>query len=225
MFRPNEPARYARAVRLLGAFALSALLFAPVAAAAEPLDQPAMQRELHVHFEGEKAEGVPFMSAGLVAFAVGSFLFSRRTAIARGAAWPIVIVGVIETAAGLVVYSRTDAQVARLDAQMASDPGGLKKSELARMKRVNLEFVLLKWTELALAVAGVGLTTYGIIRDDDTFKGAGIGLAAQATVMLVLDLFAADRAARYTDALDRFHVAWTTTSPKELGILSIETRF
>jgi hypothetical protein len=202
------------------ALALAALLVARGAAADEAIDQPTMQGELHHYFEGEKAEGIPFLSAGLAAFATGGVLFSRRTDFARGAAWPIVIVGVIEAGAGIVVYSRTDAQVARLDAQMASDPAALRRAELARMERVNREFEILKWTELALAAGGVGVTTYGIVKEDDTWKGVGIGLAAQATVMLVLDLFAAARADRYTDALDRFRVGTTNLPSTKAGVLS-----
>jgi hypothetical protein len=202
-----------------------AIAFAPVALANDSVDQTTMQRELHLYFEGEKAEGIPFVGAGLAAFAVGSVLFARRTPLARGAAWPIVVVGVIQTAAGIVVYSRTDAQVARLDGLMASDPGALRKAERARMERVNLEFVLLKWTELALAAAGVGLTTYGIVKGNDTFKGVGVGLAAQSVVMLALDLFAAERAARYTDALDRFRVAQTISPGVQAPLFAVQTRF
>jgi hypothetical protein len=212
-------------VRIRLGIACAALLFAEAALADEPIDQVTMQRELRLYFAGEKAEGIPFLGAGLAAFATGGVLFSRRTALARGAAWPIVIIGVIQTGAGVVVYSRTDAQVARLDEQMASDPAALKKAELARMQRVNNEFAILKWAELGLAAGGVGLTTYGIAVDDDTWKGVGLGLAAQATVMLILDLFAAGRADRYTDALDRFRVGYTSMSSKEPGILSLETDF
>jgi hypothetical protein len=212
-------------VRIRIGIACAALLFAPRALAEEPIDQVTMQRELHLYFAGERAEGVPFLGAGLAAFATGGVLFSRRTALARGAAWPIVVIGVIQTGAGIVVYSRTDAQVGRLDEQMARDPGALRSEELARMQRVNTEFVILKWTELGLAAGGVALTTYGIAQDDDTLKGVGLGLAAQATVMLILDLFAGGRADRYTDALDRFRVGYRSMSSKEPGILSLETDF
>ena len=183
-----------------------------------------MRREMREYFQGEKAEGVPFVGAGLASFAVGGVLFSRRTAMARGAAWPVVLIGVIETVAGIVVYSRTDAQVARLDAQLSNDAPGFKRAETTRMERVNTEFDILSWAELGLVVGGLGMTTYGVLAEQDTLTGIGVGIAAQAAVMLMLDLFARERASRYTDALDRFRVGWTSTSPKDAGIFSLETR-
>src|SRR5262249_8760040 len=156
------------------------------------------------------------------AFATGGVLFSRRTALARGAAWPVVLIGVIETASGIVVYSRTDAQVARLEAKLAADPEGMKRGELPRMERGHTEVDILAWTELGLIVGGLGLVTYGALANEDTPLGLGAGVAGQAAVMLVLDLFARARAERYTDALDRFRVGWRSTSSKDLGILSLE---
>ncbi len=208
---------------VLAASAFTLLLAA--AATAEPVDKATMQRELHTYFEGEKAEGIAFLGAGLAAFATGSALLGRRTAFARGVAWPVIIVGVIQTAAGIVVYSRTDAQVTRLDAQMATDPAGLRKAEVARMRRVSTEFVLLKWTELGLAATGVGLATLGIAKESETLKGVGIGLFIQSTAMLVLDLFAAERATRYLDALEKFQVSFTTSPAHTGSALTVGTWF
>jgi hypothetical protein len=192
---------------------------------AQARSQIDLQRELHTYFDGEKREGVAFLGAGITAFGAGAVLFSRRTAFARGVAWPVVSIGVIQTAAGIIVHSRTDAQVARLDAQLATDPMALRASELARMQRVDREFVLLKWAELGLAAAGVGVTTIAIAAEEETLEGVGVGLTIQSTAMLLLDLFAAERASTYTDALERFQVNWAPVPHAQAGMFSVSTIF
>lgn len=54
---------------------------------------------------------------------------------------------------------------------------------------------------LFLAVGGVALTA--VYSNRQSFYAVGVGLIAQATFMLVLDLFAAHRGRAYLDAIAR----------------------
>ena len=75
------------------------------------------------------------------------------------------------------------------------------------MKKVEREFVWLEVTELALTVVGLGLATYGGFAQEPLVAGLGTGLAAQSAIMLTFDHFAAERARRYTRALEALRPA------------------
>jgi len=192
-----------------------------------PLDKARMKEDMHSYFHGEKWEGPFFFGAGLAAAGAGTVLVTRKDEIARGAAYPLYAVGLVQLIVGAVVFLRTDAQVARLDRQLAAKPLEFKSKELTRIKRVNNEFIALAVIE-SLLVAG-GVTTAAVAATHDccrTLQGVGLGLAGQGAVMLALDLFAAQRAREYTDSLRRFDV--TAPLPRasfSVGPISFGTRF
>jgi len=201
--------------RVASGLLLSTLALAPTRAHAQSLDpeQRTMQTRMEHYFEGEKTEGYVFLGLGLAAAGSSVFLYTREDRVARGAAYPIAAVSLIQIAAGAVLLVRTDGQVADLETQIAKDPAGYRRDETRRMDAVSREFTWLTWGEIALIAAGAGLGTYGALAKKDTLEGVGIGLAAQSAVMLTLDLFASARAERYRDDLARFHPTTSSASP------------
>lgn len=200
------------------------------AQAQTPIDQAQMTEGMHAYFHGEKWEGPVFFGAGLAAEAVGAVLLTRRDEIARGAAYPLFGLGLAQLIVGAVVFLRTDAQVARLDRQLATDKGAFKKDESARIKGVNTEFIALAIIESAL-IAGGALTAIVAAQKEccRTLQGIGLGLAGEGAVMLGLDLFAAKRALDYADNLQRFDAgspsARSPAQPAPLGFGPISVRW
>src|SRR4051812_30402064 len=105
---------------ILGAgIAGAALLGAGPAAAQsapDPLAPAALRADMHSYFQGEKREGVAFMGVGAPAVLAAGALLAQDGELGRGLGAPLLAIGVIELIAGVVVYTRTDRQVARLDA-------------------------------------------------------------------------------------------------------------
>jgi hypothetical protein len=178
---------------------------APIGPPAEPaVDTPAMRRAMHRYFDGEKREAWGFGAAGVLTVGGGTAMFFAEDGFYRGAAYPLVIVGVIELAAGIVLLARTDAQVAALDARLDTGKRAFLDLEQPRMDKVRSEFRLLAGVELALMVAGVGLAAYGGAQKDHLLTGIGAGTALQSAAMLTFDIHASARADAYSAAIAGF---------------------
>jgi hypothetical protein len=177
----------------------------PAAPQADAAAQTARMRSaMHLYFEGEKREAWAFGGAGVLTAGGGTALFFAKDDFYRGAAYPVVIVGVIQLAAGIVLLARTDAQVAALDARLDAGKRAFLDLEQPRMNKVRKEFSLLAGIELTLIVAGLGLATYGGAQRDHTLTGIGAGIALQSAAMLTFDMHASTRADAYSAAIGAF---------------------
>ena len=155
------------------------------------------------YFFGEKRESLIFMAVGALAIvtALLSLLLSRQ-AYYRGAAIPMLALGLVLGIVGYTVFSRADRQ--RIDNVYAYDmnPGRLKQQELPRMQKVMRLFLLYRYMELVLLLIGISLFLY--YRSNPAFafwKGLGAALALMALIALAADFFAERRAAAYTRGL------------------------
>ena len=157
-----------------------------------------MQEQMVSYFAAEKAESWLFILVGVVALGASVWLL-RTGSSYRGMAWPLIAVGLIQLVVGGTVAFRTDAQVAELTAQLASSPSAFQLAEVPRMEVVMRNFALYKGIELALLLVGVALTY--AFRQKELVYGIGVGLVMQASLMLVLDLFAERRGDEYLSAL------------------------
>lgn len=157
---------------------------------------------VYQYFREEKAESLFFMAAGIAALAVVAYvLLARNEALLRGAAIPLAVVGLIQVVVGGSVYFRTDSQVAALEASYGANRAEMAAQELPRMATVNRNFVYYRYLETAFVLVGVALML--ALRSRDFWLGVGMGMLAQGTIMLLLDLFAERRADVYT--------AWLTS--------------
>jgi hypothetical protein len=149
------------------------------------------------YFGAEKSESLLFIAVGIIAIAISVWLLMTKSAY-RAAAWPLIAVAFIQIVVGSTVYFRTDRQVAELRVALEH---GETSAEIARMTKVMRSFVLYRWIEIALALAGIAMIFAG--RHSIAWRSAGIALAAQALLMLLLDLFAEQRGELYLDELER----------------------
>jgi hypothetical protein len=157
-----------------------------------------MQEQMVRYFSEEKAESWLFILVGVVALGASVWLL-RTGSSYRGMAYPLIAVGLIQIVVGGSVAFRTDAQVAALTAQLASSPSAFQLAEVPRMEVVMRNFALYKGIELALLLVGVALTY--AFRQKELVYGIGVGLVMQASLMLVLDLFAERRGDEYLSAI------------------------
>jgi hypothetical protein len=157
-----------------------------------------MREQLVAYFAGEKQGAIILLIAGVIALTTAIVLVVNRSPYV-GMAIPLVLLGLAEVAIGGLLWARTDAQVATLLAELAMAPSAMARAELARMEPIMRTFGVIKITEMLVLTAGI-LATYAFPRSDFAFS-VGAGCVAQASLLLVFDLFAERRAAHYVDLL------------------------
>jgi hypothetical protein len=153
-----------------------------------------LDEDLICYFVAEKQESLFFITIGIIAF-IGSFCLFKTDSSYKGMIYPLILIAIIQIVVGSTVFFRTDNQAAALKTQLHDDPHAYKSVELSRMGTVIKSFRIYKCIEISLLTLGIILTF--IFRDKDLWHSIGIGLIIQASLMLVLDLFAEKRAHDY----------------------------
>jgi hypothetical protein len=162
--------------------------------------------DIEKYFNAEKAESLVFMAIGIAGIITAIiFLFILKTNFYKGAAIPLVLVGLLLGIVGYTIYKRSDSD--RMSNVYAYDmnPSELKEKELPRMKTVMKNFVLYRYTEIFLFLVGAALYIY-FIRDftKDFWRGFGLALAVMSMLALVADFFAEKRGKVYTKGIESY---------------------
>jgi hypothetical protein len=162
--------------------------------------------DIEKYFNAEKSESGLFMTTGIVGIVLAViFFFFLKTEFYKGAAIPLVSVGLLLGIVGYTVYKRSDDDRKRNVYAYDMNPSELKEKEIPRMKTVMKNFVLYRLIEIFLAAAGIGIYIY-FIRDikHDFWRGLGLGLAVMAILALTADYFAEKRGHVYLNGLISF---------------------
>ncbi len=164
-----------------------------------------MVSQMEDYLDAERAESRLFVGMGVATLGGGATaLAASDRDFLRGASGPLIGVGLIQLVVGGSVWWRTEAQKAQLRSLILTDPARYVSEETARMKVVNDNFVIYRWTEISLLGAGVATAGAGRALDKDFVTGLGVGLAFQSAVMLTLDYFAERRGHEYADQVAGF---------------------
>jgi len=148
------------------------------------------------YFDAERAESLLFIGIGALALAACAYyVLARRPAFFKGMALSLAIVALIQLVVGITVFVRSPQDDARVHAALQADRAHIAAVEVPRMQAVARNFVLYRWIELALLLLGAVLVARAA--RGSAVRGAGLGLALQAALMLALDLFAERRAEAY----------------------------
>jgi len=162
--------------------------------------------DIEKYFTAEKAESWFFMAIGMAGVITAVvFFFVLKNNFYRGAAIPLVLVGLLLAVVGYTVYKRSDDDRKRNVYAYDMDPAALKEKELPRMKTVMKNFVIYRYTEIFLLLAGAALYVY-FIRDfkHDFWRGFGLALAVMSLLALTADFFAERRGKVYTSGMESF---------------------
>jgi hypothetical protein len=163
--------------------------------------------EIEKYFLAEKQESLVFLIIGIIAITLALiFYIAVKSPAFKGAALPLLILGLIQAMAGYAVFARSDDQ--RVSQVYAYDmnPDQLKTTELTRMRKVKTNFLIYRWVEIGFIIAGLILI---IIFRNDLEKyfwlGFGITLALMAAEIFTADWIAEKRAVYYTNLLEDFN--------------------
>jgi len=163
---------------------------------------------VHKYFLTEKQESLWFLIIGIAAIALAIvfyFFIKASPSFYKGAAIPLLAIGIIQCVVGYTVHSRSDTQRMDVAYNIGVEPTIFtKQTELPRMETVMKNFTIYHYVEIFLALAGLGLFLY--FRNNETkmfWKGLGLTLAIQALLMLGADYFAEKRGEGYKKELQK----------------------
>jgi drug/metabolite transporter (DMT)-like permease len=162
--------------------------------------------DIEKYFTAEKQESLLFLVIGIAGFILALvFYFVSKTPLYKGAAWPLLLIGLLLGVVGYTVYKRSDADRIRNVYALDMNPAELKTKELPRMETVMKNFVVYRYVEIVLALIGIGLFIYFRNNTAHPFwKGLGAGLAVMALLALGADYFAEKRGHTYIGGLRQF---------------------
>jgi hypothetical protein len=152
------------------------------------------------YFNGEKSESYVFIIIGLFAFALALyFIFVLKSFFWKGVAIPFLIVALLEFIVGYTIVNRSSKDIVRVETFIKNQTQNIKTDEIPRMDKVLSNFVIYRYVEIALIVLGIVLMYSSM---NDTFwRGIGLGLFIQASIVLSLDFFAERRGHIYMEYL------------------------
>ena len=157
------------------------------------------------YFTQEKIESLFFIMIGIVAISFSLInWFLIKYSFYKGLAYPLLIIGVIQLSVGTVVYTRTPKDIVRVEHSVQAEQFKIKTEELPRMKEVLQNFTIYKWIEVAFILVGISLFFLCKNSNRVFWKGLGLGLMIQASLMFTLDTVAEKRAAIYVNYLQTF---------------------
>ena len=101
---------------------------------------------IYRYFIAEKQESLLFLIVGIVAVMLAVvcwFFIKSNPSFYKGAAVPLLAIGLIQMIVGYSVYSRTDKQKANVAYNIGMEPVAyVKQTELPRMKTVMKKFII-----------------------------------------------------------------------------------
>lgn len=152
------------------------------------------------YFHGEKSESYIFILMGVIAFAVALyFIFVLKTSFWKGVAIPFIVVSSLEFIVGYTIVTRSPKDILRVEKFISKEQQKIKTLEIPRMEKVMSNFILYRYVEIVLIILGVFLMYSSM--NDNLWKGIGLGLFIQASIVLCLDFFAEKRGFVYLEYL------------------------
>ena len=163
--------------------------------------------DIEKYFISEKQESLVFLVIGILVISLALiFYFTAKTQIYRGAALPLLILGLMQAIAGYTVYLKSDDQ--RVSQVYAYDmnPDQLKTIEQTRMRKVKTNFLIYRWIEIGAFVTGIVLILFFRNQPANTYwLGFGISLTIMAAELFTADFIAEKRAVQYVALLEEFN--------------------
>jgi hypothetical protein len=152
------------------------------------------------YFNAEKAESLLFIGFGVFGvFLSVYFFFFIKEGFWRGLAMPLVFFSIVQIVIGAVIFTRSPKDNLRVENIIKHEPHKIQSEEIPRMEKVLKNFVLYRYFEIAMIFLGIilmyTLPNYGF------WKGFGLGLFIQCSVLLSLDFFAEKRGYFYVEYL------------------------
>lgn len=161
--------------------------------------------DIEKYFLAEKQSGFVFLVIGIIAIVVAIvFYFVLKTNFYKGAAIPLLLIGLFECFVGNSVRKRSDDDRIKNVYAYDMNPDQLKNEELPRVKEMSKGITIYMGVELAIGVAGVVLMfLYKGQKVNSFWYGIGVALVIQGLITLGAEYFAGKRIQEYTQGLEK----------------------
>ncbi len=157
---------------------------------------------IHAYFTEERIESLFFIIIGIIAIALALiFLGIIKYSFFKGLAFPLLFIGIIQIIVGFNIYNRSPKDIIRVEQMINANPRQLQISEIPRMETVLASFTVYKWIEIILIATSIFLIVRFYKSQQTFWKGLGLGVLIQASLMLCLDTIAEQRAEMYLQFL------------------------
>ncbi len=154
------------------------------------------------YFTEEEIESLFFIIVGVITISLAFiFWFIIKYSFYNGLAFPFLIIGLIQLIVGTTVYIRSPKDIVKVEHIIKHEPQKIQTEELPRMETVMKSFTIYKWIEIALILTGIILFMSFYNSSQTFWKGLGLGLIIQASLMLSLDIVAEKRGGTYIQHL------------------------
>ena len=156
---------------------------------------------VEIYFRGERTAGYGLIPVGALSLAAGIYLWRVHGAsLAKGLGIPLLVVGIGLVIGGIVLVRTVDARQARLEASTAKDVSVPIADELARIDKVNGNWLPLKIGWAALAAISFALV---FLVGRPWVHGLALSLLLISATFMVVDSFAEKRAQVYEETLQK----------------------
>ncbi len=157
---------------------------------------------IHSYFTEEKIESFFFIIIGVISIILALiFLFIIKYSFFKGLAIPLLVFGCMQVLVGTIVALRVSKDISRVEFQMNNAPQKIRTEELPRIEKVQKNFVIYQWIEIALIISGLILFCLFYNSSQTYWKGLGLGILLQASMMFSLDMVAKKRTNNYIISL------------------------
>ena len=153
------------------------------------------------YFTGEKAESYLFFFLGVVGLAMSVYLIAYPSSFWKGIAIPSMFISALEIIVGVTLIYRSPKDIVRVEHFIKNEQRKIRTDEIPRMEKVMKNFVVYRYVEIALIL--IGAVLYFASTNIDFWRGLGIGLFLQASIVLTLDYFAERRGFIYLEYLNK----------------------
>ena len=153
------------------------------------------------YFNGERAESYLFLVLGIVSLVISSYLFFLiASSYWKGFSIPFILVSVLEIIVGISLIYRSPKDIIRVENYIKSEQVKIKTEEIPRMEKVMKNFMVYRYVEIVLIF--IGAILYFAFPNSDFWRGFGLGLLIQSSIVLTLDYFAERRGFIYLEYLN-----------------------
>lgn len=166
--------------------------------------------DIEKYFLAEKQAALIVLIIGAIAVLLALiFFFAFRTSLFKGAAVPLLALGILECIVGYTIHKKSDADRVRIVYAFDMNPQQLKSEELPRMQEVNKKFGTYQAFEIGLVVIGIVLLIMYRGQTERTFwVGLGLGLIIQGILLFGMETISTQRAKEYTRKLSAWLATW-----------------
>ncbi|MBO9634457.1 MAG: hypothetical protein J7578_15185 [Chitinophagaceae bacterium] len=166
--------------------------------------------DIEKYFLAEKQGALLVLIIGGIAILIGLIFFvAFRTGLFRGAAIPLLVLGIMECFVGYGIYKRSDEERIKLVYAYDMNPSLLKTEELPRMQELNKRFRIYQAVEIGFVLVGIILMILYNGRTERSFwVGFGLTLVIQGVSLFGIETMATQRAKEYTRKLSGYLAAW-----------------